>query len=81
MITEEILRFAETGIENANGCYVTTDIEAIEPCIENAKSQYVATDIEAIETGIENANSCYVTPDIEGLLSLILRMLTVSVSQ
>ena len=46
-ITEEILRFAETGIENANGCYVTTDIEAIESCIENAKSHFVTADIEA----------------------------------
>ena len=47
VITEEILRFAETGIENANGCYVTTDIEAIESCIENAKSHFVTADIEA----------------------------------
>ena len=64
-ITEKILRFAKTGIENANGCYVTTDIEAIETGIENANSQCVTVDIEAIETAIENAKSHFVTADIE----------------
>ena len=65
VMSEQILRLVETGIENTNSCYVTVNIVAIGIGIKNVNSCYVTVDIEAIETGIENANSCYVRADVE----------------